>query len=461
MIRIAFILSTVMAIMACNSNDSNKNEAAAAITLVTLDPGHFHAALVQKTMYPGVDSNVYVYAPEGPDLKLHLDRVNAYNTRADRPTHWNEQVYTGADFFQKMIAEKKGNIVVMAGNNQKKTEYIFNTVDAGMNVLADKPMVINSDGFDLLKKAFEKAAEKKVLLYDIMTERFEVNTMLQREFSQVKKLFGELEKGTPDNPAVTKESVHYFYKFVSGNVLQRPSWFMDVLQQGEGIVDVTTHLVDLVQWESFPGQVLDYKKDVSLVAAKRWPTYMTLSQFNAITRQNTFPDYLKKDLVNDTTIGVFSNGEIDYTLKGVHAKVSVTWGYKAPDGTGDTHYSVMRGTRANLIIRQGKEENYKPVLYIEPTNKKDAAFEKDLNAALQTVRAQFAGISIEKTVKGWRVLVPGKYNTGHEAHFGQVTESYLKYLKEGKLPDWEVPNMITKYYITTSALEMAKKSSEK
>ncbi|MCH5683526.1 Gfo/Idh/MocA family oxidoreductase [Niabella sp. W65] len=112
-------------------------------------------------MYPDVDSNVYVYAPEGPDLRLHLDRINAYNTRTDQPTHWNEQVYTGADFFQKMIAEKKGNIVVMAGNNQKKTEYIFNTVDAGMNVLADKPMVINSEGFELLKKAFAKAAEKK------------------------------------------------------------------------------------------------------------------------------------------------------------------------------------------------------------------------------------------------------------------------------------------------------------
>lgn len=461
MIRSLFILSSVMAVMACNSNEAKKKENAPGITLVTLDPGHFHAALVQKTMYPGVDSNVYVYAPEGPDLQLHLNRINAYNTRTDQPTHWNEQVYSGPDFFQKMIAEKKGNIVIMAGNNQKKTEYIFNTVDAGMNVLADKPMAINSEGFDLLKKAFAKAAEKKVLLYDIMTERFEINTMLQREFSQVKKLFGELEKGTPENPAVTKESVHYFYKFVSGSILQRPSWFMDVMQQGEGIVDVTTHLVDLVQWESFPGQVLDYNKDVALVSAKRWPTNMTLSQFAAITKQNAFPEYLKKDLVNDTTVSVFSNGEINYKLKGVHAKVSVTWGYKAPEGTGDTHYSIMRGTRANLIIKQGKDENYKPVLYIEPASKKDADFEKDLNEALQAVQAKFPGIGIEKTVKGWRAVIPEKYNTGHEAHFGQVTESYLKYLKDGKLPDWEVPNMITKYYITTSALELAKKSSAK
>ncbi|HDS83961.1 MAG TPA: hypothetical protein ENN97_02015, partial [Phycisphaerales bacterium] len=32
---------------------------------------------------------------------------------------------------------------------------------------------------------------------------------------------------------------------------------------------------------------------------------------------------------------------------------------------------------------------------------------------------------------------------------------YLGFLEEGKMPDWEVPNMITKYYLTTAALEMA------
>lgn len=458
MIKKILSLFVLSSIIACSGN---KKEGAPAsdMTIVTLDPGHFHAALVQKSMYPNVDSNVYVYAPEGPDLQLHLDRINAYNSRAENPTHWNEQVYAGTDFFQKMISEKKGNIVVMAGNNQKKTEYIYNTVDAGMNVLADKPMAINAEGFELLKKAFAKAEEKKVLLYDIMTERFEINTILQREFSQIKNLFGELEKGTPENPAVTKESVHYFYKFVSGSVLQRPAWFMDVTQEGEGIVDVTTHLVDLIQWECFPNQVIDYTKDVEMVSAKRWPTPITLSQFNAITRQSSFPEYLKKDLSNDTTINVFSNGEINYKLRGVHSKVSVIWGFKAPEGTGDTHYSIMRGTRANLVIRQGKEENFKPVLYIEPVKKDDAAFEKDLTAALASLQAKYPGVEIKKTATGWQTQIPEKYNTGHEAHFAQVTESYLKYLAEGKLPDWEVPNMITKYYITTSGLDLAKKST--
>ncbi len=448
-------------VIACNdtkTKETAETSGTDAVTFVTLDPGHFHAALVQKTMFPGVDSNVYVYAPAGPDLDQHLKRIEGFNTRADNPTSWNEVVYTGPDFFQKMIDEKKGNVVVMAGNNQKKTEYILKTIEAGMNVLADKPMAINKEGFEMLKTAFEKAKEKNVLLYDIMTERFEINTLLQKEFSHIKAVFGELEKGTPENPAVTKESVHHFYKSVAGSILQRPAWFFDVTQQGEGVVDVTTHLVDMIQWACFPNQIIDHTKDVEIVSAKRWPTPMTLTEFSDVTKMTTYPDYLQKD-VNGQSLNVFSNGEINYKVKGVHSKVSVIWAYKAPEGTGDTHYSIMRGTRANLIIRQGKEQNFKPVLYIEPVKKDDAAFEKDLSDALKSVQSKYAGVETKKLTTGWEVVVPESYHVGHEAHFGQVTEKYLQYLKEGKLPDWEVPNMITKYYITTTALEMAKQES--
>src|SRR6201999_2672803 len=105
----------------------------ASVRLITLDPGHFHAALVQKSTSPGIDTNVYVYAPGGPELKAHLALINQYNTRTADATHWNEKVYTGADFLDKMIAEKKGNVVVMAGNNLRKTQYITRAVEAGLH----------------------------------------------------------------------------------------------------------------------------------------------------------------------------------------------------------------------------------------------------------------------------------------------------------------------------------------
>src|SRR5688500_18470705 len=266
----SFVFCTAILFMSCN--DESKTTAGAtekSVKLVTLDPGHFHAALVQKSMYPDVDSVAHVYAPEGNDLQYHLDRIKTYNSRADNPTRWKENVYTGADFFEKMIAEKKGNVVVLSGNNQKKSEYILRSIQNGFNVLADKPMVIESKDFSVLQQAFETAKEKNLLLYDIMTERYEITTMLQKELSMLPEVFGTLEKGTVDNPAVTKESVHHFYKYVSGSVLTRPAWFMDVSQQGEGIVDVTTHLVDLVQWECFPDQIINYPNDIQLETAKR------------------------------------------------------------------------------------------------------------------------------------------------------------------------------------------------
>jgi hypothetical protein len=94
----------------------------------------------------------------------------------------------------------------------------------------------------LIEEAYKVAAEKKLVLLDIMTERHEISTMLQKEFSRFPAVFGELDKGTPDSPSVTKESVHHFSKLVNGVPLQRPPWFFDPKQQGEAIVDVTTHL---------------------------------------------------------------------------------------------------------------------------------------------------------------------------------------------------------------------------
>jgi predicted dehydrogenase len=449
----ALYFALFFVVISCQSPKPVEEKKRRPVRLVTVDPGHFHAALVQKSMYDDVDSVVHVYAPPGNDVDLHLNRIKNFNTREEDPTTWNEEVYTGQDFFEKMLGDSAGNVVVLSGNNRKKTEYISRSLDAGLNVLADKPMVINSAGFEMLKTAFETAEKKDLLLYDIMTERFEITTILQKELSMIRDVFGTIETGSPDKPAVTKESVHHFYKYVSGSVLTRPAWFMDVTQAGEGIVDVTTHLVDLVQWECFPEQVLNYN-DIEIVSAKRWATKMTRSEFAAITKVNEFPDYLKPYVVNDSVLNIYCNGEINYKIKGVHAKVSVTWAYRSPGDGGDTHYSIMRGSKADLVIRQGADQQFKPTLYIEPKSK-DANFEQVLMEKMKEVEAKYPGVTLKKNAKGWEVDIPAKYKEGHEAHFTRVTEKFLEYLKNKNMPAWEVPNMLTKYYTTTKALEVA------
>jgi len=423
------------------------------IRLITVDPGHFHAALVQKTMYEGVSPDVYVYAPAGPDLDQHLARIQSYNSRAENPTHWNEIVYTEDDFFEEMINKKPGNVVILSGNNKKKTDYILRSIQAGFNVLADKPMVISPEEFPKLEEAFRIAGEKGLLLYDIMTERYEITTILQKELSQKKEIFGELINGSQDEPAVTKESVHHFSKIVSGSPLIRPAWFFDVEQQGEGIVDVTTHLVDLVQWECFPEVILS-KEDVNMVTARRWPTILTREEFKGVTGLEDYPDYLSKD-VKDGKLYVYANGEMIYQLKGKWVKVSVEWKYRAPEGGGDTHFSIMRGTNCNLVIRQTATEKFVPTLYIENVKGSIDEFTAKLKDALATL--PYDSLTVDNIDgKVLRINIPGKYRVGHEEHFAQVTEKFLGFLKEGKMPDWEVPGMIVKYYTTTSALTKAR-----
>jgi hypothetical protein len=81
--------------------------------------------------------------------------------------------------------------------------------------------------------------------------------------------------------------------------------------------------------------------------------------------------------------------------------------------------------------------------------------ERVLQNALTSLSQKYPGIGLEKSGRRWRIDIPDSYHIGHEAHFGQVTEKYLHYLIDGKLPVWEVPNMLAKYYTTTRALQVA------
>jgi hypothetical protein len=220
-----------------------------------------------------------------------------------------------------------------------------------------------------------------------------------------------------------------------------------------------THLVDLVQWGCFPDQTLDYTKDVQVDHARHWTTDLTRTQFKTITGLDQFPDFLKKyaDRRKDTVLNIYANGEIDFRLKGVYVKTTVTWTYDAPPGAGDTYYSLMRGTKSNLIILQDAAQLYQPTLLIQPMTT-DTAFEQTLIAQFATLQSKYPGITLQKEGSRWEVIIPDHYKEGHEAHFARVTAKFLGFIKDHNMPAWEVPNMITKYYTTTKGLQLAKQT---
>ena len=418
----------------------------AAVNLVTVDPGHFHAALVQNRTYPEVAREVKVFAPAGAELDAHLKLIGSFNTRGDSPTSWKEVVFRGGDYLEAFIAAAKNGelgenpVAVFAGKNDRKGDYALAAVEAGVNVLSDKPMAVTPEVFAKTEKAARLAQKNGLFFADIMTERNEITTILQRELAMRRDLYGEQEKGSAEDPAVSKISVHHYCKLVNGAPLKRPEWYYDTKVQGEGIVDVTTHLVDLVQWETFPG-VRFSKSDVEIVSAKTWPTMITPDQFKTSTGG-----------VIGKTIAVDANGEFIWKLKGVHCKVSVVWNFMAPAGTGDTHYSLMRGTRAELVIEQGAKENYKPVLYVRSRGEAKAT-EKALKAALADISRSWPGLTAEPTAEQgvWRIAYPKKYDIGHEAHFSQVVRMYLDWMKKGRQDPDYIDNMIVKYHTIVEA----------
>src|SRR5712692_9995162 len=107
--------------------------AMADVRLMTVDPGHFHAALVQKEMYPGVSERVDVYAPLGPDLAEHLNRIVAFNRRREQPTMWAMEVHASPYFFPPMLRERPGNLVILSGRNRANIARILASVQAGLH----------------------------------------------------------------------------------------------------------------------------------------------------------------------------------------------------------------------------------------------------------------------------------------------------------------------------------------
>src|SRR2546421_11628248 len=142
-------------------------------------------------MFTGVAERVDIYAPHGPDLTEHLNRIVAFNRRSDLPTKWALEVHASPDFFQRMLQERPGNVVILSGRNRGKIAEIVESVKAGLHVLADKPWILKSEDLPAVGAALGEADARGVIAYDIMTERFEATNSLQRALVNDKATFGE------------------------------------------------------------------------------------------------------------------------------------------------------------------------------------------------------------------------------------------------------------------------------
>jgi len=415
-------------------------------TLIVVNPGHFHAALTLREMHPDLSKDVYVYAEEGADLKSFIRLVNSFNNRRDNPTSWDLHVYGGDDFLERAVAEGKGDIAIFAGKNSRKIHYIKAMHDAGIKVLSDKPLIVNQRGVEILGELLSDGAE----IDDIMTERHEVTSVLQKKLISDKDIFGELVIDG-EEPAIVKESVHHLFKNVNGRPLVRPAWYFDVNVQGEGILDVTTHLADLIQWMVFDGDEFDFDKDYELCEAKRWHTDVPLDKFSLITKQKQFQREIMGKVKYDV-LKLYSNGEFTYKLRGVPVKLSVIWALEAPEGGGDTHYSIMRGTKADLIIEQGPHTENKPELFIKAHG--------DIDEMEALLKQKCEELEVVRDGERLRLEIPVELRTSHEEHFAAVRNDFIACVNgEKEFPANMKSALKAKYSLLAAARDAAAKNS--
>ncbi len=408
-------------------------------------PVHFHGALPLQSMYSDIegleiDRDVTVWYT--PDNHLREFRGQIKAGRVD--TGYNLDYKGSEDALEEMLKQKRGNVLVLACPNVDKIDVIDKAIEAGYEmIICDKPWVIEKDRMGTLEKVIEKAEQKGTIIHDIMTERYELGTIMQGLIMQNDDLFGGLDDNTPDNPAITKRSVHILDKSHLG-VERRPDYF-DVAWQGEGNADVTAHLADMANLLVMQDRPV-YPDNVRLIEDKcrRWATNVPQSNFEAITKT-----------AEKTPGDVYCNGEFVYQVNGVNVGIKVDW---ALSGKDDEHYSVIRGKKVIIDVVKGSDDDRQHV-YITPRGDAEQT-EEALKEHVVKLRKKFddQSINYEKEDGRFKLVLPKGPN--HFEHFEQVSNQAFRYLA-GQDPyprSLEMSRLLTKYYLTTGAVTASRKA---
>ena len=398
--------------------------------LLFLEPGHFHATLTLRVPHPRVADEIVVYAPDGPERRDFLALVDRFNARAADPTRWRVDVVTTDDPLTRLIAERRGDVVVLAGKNGGKARTIRRLHEAGLHVLADKPWLV--DAADLEDVRVSLAGWPVVT--EIMTGRHDVPARLFKRLVDAPAVFGEFRA---EAPAIEMTSVHHLEKLVDGAPLRRPWWFFDVRVQGRGVVDIPTHLVDRAQWLA--------GGDLQLLSARTWPTRVPEDAFRRITGEPEFPPALRPR-VDGGSLVYDCGAELVYRVGAVAVQASARWDLAPLPGGGDSSLLVAHGTRAALRLEQSARTGHRRRLVVE------GADGGALEAVVRGVQAELPGVRSERSdPHGIEIVIPAGLDGGHEAHFALVLDDFLRAIDDGRWPKDVAERTLAKYAVLAEA----------
>lgn len=420
-------------------------------TLLFLEPGHFHAALTLRERHPLVRDEIVVYAPEGPgeagggrEVAEFLALVEAFNRRPDRPTRWRPQVRAGGDPLARLLQERPGDVVILAGRNDRKMALIRRLHDAGFHVLADKPWITTAAALTDVRHVLGGGAR----VMEMMTGRHAPASILAARLVGDPAIFGTFATAG-GAPSIRLASVHHLEKRVNGAPLRRPAWFFDVRVQGDGVADIPTHLVDQAQrFLAAPGT--GSGGTARLLQVRRWSTPVPRAVFARVTGQADFPPRVRADVDGDV-LAYAGNAELAFELRGVEVHLATRWDLSEPEGGGDAHSATAVGTLASVRVEQGPDTGFRRRLVVEPRDD-GARLAVALERALAGWRPEFPGLAAVAAGRGFEIVIPEGPGTGHESQFPLVLDEFLRAVERADWPDERAAQTLTKYELLARAL---------
>ena len=412
-------------------------------TLVFLDPGHFHAALTLRVPQARVADEVFVYARPGAELTDFLALIERFNRRSPNPTRWRPVVTTSDDPLRRLVDERRGDVVVLAGRNGGKARTMQRLHEAGFHVLADKPWLVEPADLEAVRASLAGWP----LAAEIMTGRHDVIAGLVKRLVGVPAIFGEFRD---DGPAIEQESVHHLEKLVDGAPLRRPWWFFDVRVQGSGPVDIPTHVVDQAQW------LVD--RDVTsakLVSARAWSTRVPLEAFRRITGEARFPAELEP-FVDGDALDYRCNAELVYRIGRVTARAATSWNVAPSAGGGDASHTIAHGTRADIHLEQSARTSYRRRVVVE-ARADGAALGRALRDAVAAWQTDIPGVGAAPTGSAtYEVTVPP--DGGHETHFARLLDDFLTIVDDRRWPAAAAERTLAKYALLAEAAAVTREA---
>ena len=406
-------------------------------SLLFLAPGHFHAALTLRVPQARAAEDVFVYAREGPELRDFVALVERFNRRAPDATRWRLVVATADDPLERLVAERRGDVVVLAGRNGGKARTMRRLHESGFHVLADKPWLVEPADLEHVRASLAGWP----LAAEIMTGRHDLAAGLAKRLVGTPAIFGAFRD---DGPAIEHESVHHLEKLVDGAPLRRPWWYFDERVQGSGPVDIPTHVVDQAQW-----LVADDATAPVLVSARAWPTRVPADAFRRITGEAAFPPELAP-FVDGDALSYRCNAELVYRIGRVTASAATRWNLAPSPGGGDATRSVAHGTRADVRLEQSDRTGHRRRIFVESCT--DAGVARALRATVTAWKADLPGVEVVPAgPDAFEVTVPPALDGGHETHFARVLDDFLRIVDDQRWPAALAERTLAKYALLAEA----------